>query len=93
MVPFTAYSDTDSQNSYASSLIWAEYRKTGKIPNIIYKFEETGDSKNITKEIIDEGTRHMLLNKINIPKAVHEYYLQTRGMKVEQLLKKENPKK
>src|SRR5882672_11441816 len=49
VVPFTAHSDTKSEDSYASNLIWAEYKQSGRIPNIIFKFDESGDSKNITK--------------------------------------------
>jgi CheY-like chemotaxis protein len=87
IVPFTAHNDTKSPDSYTSSLIWTEYQKSGKIPSIVYKFDDSGDSKNITKEIIDEVAQSLLSTGVPITKAMADYYLETRGLKPEDLMK------
>jgi CheY-like chemotaxis protein len=88
VVPFTAHSDTKSEDSYASNLIWAEYKQSGRIPNIIFKFDESGDSKNITKDIIDEVARALLTTSQTITTQMADYYIQTRGLNKEELLRK-----
>ncbi len=88
VVPFTAHNDTKSEDSYASNLIWAEYKQSGQIPNIIFKFDESGDSKNITKEIIDQVAKALLSVGQSITPAMADYYIQTRGINKDELMKK-----
>lgn len=88
IVPFTAHNDTKAEDSYASNLIWAEYKQSGRIPNIIFKFDESGDSKNITKDIIDEVAKALLSTGQTITPAMADYYIQTRGINKDDLIRK-----
>jgi len=85
VIPFTAHSDTKSPTSYASSLIWAEYQKSGKIPTIVSKFEEGGEQKDLTKELIDEVAKRMMESGLSITPSMAKYYIDTRNLKIEDL--------
>lgn len=79
VIPFTARTDTYSPQSFSSRVIWTEYKKSGKIPTIIFKLGDTGEGRKITGEVIDEVSRKLSAAAIPLPKALINYYIEVRG--------------
>lgn len=86
IIPFTAHCNSQSPDSYSSKIIWTEYQKTGKIPTIVYKFEQSQDSQNLTQEIIDAVSKQLLAVPTTLPFALREYYVTVRGGEPEKIL-------
>jgi len=85
IVPFTAHRDTHSPNTLPTNLIWAEYTKSGKMPSIVFKTDESGTSKDVNRELVDEVAQKLMDSGNSITKEMADYYMQTRGIKPENL--------
>ncbi|OVE76667.1 hypothetical protein BVX98_05120 [bacterium F11] len=88
IIPFTAHRDTKSANTLPVNLIWAEYAKSGKIPDIVFKSVDSGEVKDVNQELVDEIAWNLMRSNKEITKEMAEYYLKTRGMNPEDLMKK-----
>jgi len=80
IVPFTAHRDTKSAGTLPTNLIWAEYTKSGKIPDIVFKSDNSGEVKDVNRELIDEVAAKLMDSNKEITKEMAEYYLKTRGI-------------
>ena len=80
IVPFTAHRDTKSEGALPTNLIWAEYTKTGKIPDIVFKSDNTGDAKDVNQVLVDEVAEKLMDLKKPITEEMAKYYMKTRGL-------------
>lgn len=79
VIPFTAHKAPETAGTYANNIIWAEYQKSGNIPNIIYKLDEKTDVKNITKELIYEVAALLSKSGKTPPQEMMSYIFETGG--------------
>ena len=87
IVPFTAHRDTESPGTLPTNLIWAEYKNTGKIPNIVFKKDRANedDDKDINNNLVDEVALCLMGQHKPITSQMVDYYLTTRKIKPEDL--------
>ena len=85
IVPFTAHRDTQTVGSLPASLIWAEYGKSGKIPTIVFKTDDSGPAKDVNRQLVDEVAQKLMDSGKSITKEMADYYMQTRGIRPDNL--------
>lgn len=80
VIPFTAYRDDRTPGTLPSNLIWAEYTKSGKIPNIVFKTDDENAKRDVNQRLVDEVAYRLNESGKPITKEMAAYYLKTRGV-------------
>ena len=71
-------------------LIFAEYTRTGKIPDIVFKVDESGEStetRDVNQELVDEVAWKLMKSGKDVTLKMAEYYMRIRGIKPEDLMR------
>jgi CheY-like chemotaxis protein len=87
IVPFTAHRETNVADSLPANLIFAEYTKTGKIPEIVFKGDGTKEDRDINKQLVDEVAFAMMKAEMPITEKMAQWYMKTRGLTPTDIMK------